>query len=111
MKCDVIDGSVLNGLRQPILFIFVLNKPSGYKVFCHPETKHYRKINQSVLNTTTFYLENDNNEEVDFNQETLTFTLQKINIWFIKLAIKNLNVIVIAWEENIDLVQKTVMVI
>ena len=28
-----------------------------------------------------FYLEDDNNEEVDFNQETLTFTLQMIKIW------------------------------
>ena len=27
-----------------------------------------------------FYLEDDNNEEVDFNQETLTFTLQMIKI-------------------------------
>ena len=44
-KCDVIDGSVVNGLRQPTLFSFVLDKPSGYEVFCEPETIHYRKIN------------------------------------------------------------------
>ena len=31
---------------------------------------------KSVLNTTTFYLEDDNNEEVNFNGEMLTFTLQ-----------------------------------
>ena len=41
---------------------------------------HYKKINKSVLNTITFYLEDDNNEEVNFNQETLTFTLQMIKI-------------------------------
>ena len=29
IKCDVIDGSVVNGIRQPILFSFVLDKP-GY---------------------------------------------------------------------------------
>ena len=29
LKCDVIDGSVVNGLRQPILFNFVLHWPSG----------------------------------------------------------------------------------
>ena len=29
LKCDVIDGSVVNGLRQPILFSFTLDKPSG----------------------------------------------------------------------------------
>ena len=76
MKCDCIDGSILNGLREPVIFSFVLDKPSGYKVFCEPEIFHYKKINKSVLNTVTFYLEDDNNEEVIFNGETLTFTLQ-----------------------------------
>ena len=80
LKCDCIDGSIQDGLRQPILFSFVLDKPSGYKVFCEPETIHYKRINKSVLNTITFYLEDDNNEEVDFNNETLTFTLQMIKI-------------------------------
>ena len=80
LKCDIIDGSVQDGVRQPILFSFVLDKPSGYKVFCQPETIHYKKINKSVLNTITFYLEDDNDEEVNFNGETLTFTLQMIKI-------------------------------
>ena len=80
LKCDIIDGSIQDGLRQPILFSFVLDKPSGYKVFCQPETIHYKKINKSILNTVTFYLEGDNNKEVNFNQETLTFTLQMIKI-------------------------------
>ena len=78
LKCDVIDGSVVNGIRQPILFSFVLDKPSGYKVFCEPETVHYKKKNKSVLNTITFYLEDNNDEEVNCNGETLTFTLQMI---------------------------------
>ena len=82
MKCDVIDGSVVNGIRQPILYSFVLDKPSGYKVFCEPETIHYKKINKSVLNTITFYFEDDNNEEVDFNGETSTFTLQMNKIYY-----------------------------
>ena len=80
LECDAIDGSVVNGVRQPILYSFVLDKPSGYKVFCQPETIHYKKINKSILNTVTFYLEDDNNKEVNFNGETLTFTLQMIKI-------------------------------
>ena len=79
LKCDCIDGSIEDGVRQPILFSFVLDKPSGYKVFCEPETIHYKRINKSVLNTITFYLD-DHNEEVNFNGETLTFTLQMIKI-------------------------------
>ena len=80
LNCDCIDGSVVNGIRHPILFSFVLDKKPGYKVFSESETIHYKKINKSVLNTITFYLEDDNNEEVDFNGETLTFTLQMIKI-------------------------------
>ena len=80
LKCDAIDGSVVNGVRQPILYSFVLDKLPGYKVFCEPETIHYKKINKSVLNTVTFYLEDNDHNEVDFNGETLTFTLQMIKI-------------------------------
>ena len=80
LKYDCIDGRYQDSLRQPILFSFVFDKPSGYKVFCEPETKHYKKINKSVLNTITLYLEEYNNREVDFNGETLTFTLQMIKI-------------------------------
>ena len=76
LNCDIINGSVVNGLRQPILYSFVLDNLPGYKVFCEPETIHYKKINKSVLNTITFYLEDDNHEEVNFNVETLNFTLQ-----------------------------------
>ena len=80
LKCDSIDGFVLYGGIQPILYSFVLDKLPGYKVFCEPEIVHYKKINKSVLNTITFYLEDDKNEEVNFNGETLTFTLQMIKI-------------------------------
>ena len=79
LKCDCIDGSVVNGIREPIIFNFVLDKPSGYKVFCEPKTIHYKK-NKSVLNTITFYPEDDNNEEANFNGETLNFTLKMIKI-------------------------------
>ncbi len=43
LKCDCIDGSIQDGLRQPILFSFVLDEPSGYKVFSEPKTIHFKK--------------------------------------------------------------------
>ena len=64
LKCNVIDGSIIDEVRQPILYSFALDKPSGYKVFCEPETIFYKKINKSVLNTITFYLEDDNNKKL-----------------------------------------------
>ena len=78
LKSDIIQGSVVDGVRQPILYSFVLDEKPGYTVFCEPKTNHFKKVNKSVLNTRIFYLEDDNNKEVDFNQETLTFTLQMI---------------------------------
>ena len=80
MNCDLIHGSIQNGLRQPILYTFVLDKPSGYKVFSEPEAIHYRNMNKSVLNTKTFYIEDDSDDKVNFIGETLTFTLQMIKI-------------------------------
>ena len=80
LKCDVIDGSVLYGVRQPILFNFVLDNKPGFKVFCEPGTIQYKKNKSKYFKTITFYLEDDNNEEIKFNGETLTSTLQRIRI-------------------------------
>ena len=78
LKCDVIDGSFQNGIRQPIPICFVFDKKPGFKVFCKRETIHYKKINKSILNSATFYLEDNDDKEFDFNGETFTFTLQMI---------------------------------
>ena len=43
LKCDVVDGIVVNGLRQQVLYSFILDELSGYKVFCQPETTHFKK--------------------------------------------------------------------
>ena len=43
LKCDFTEGSIVSGLRQPLFFSFVLDKPSGYKVFLMPKTIHYQK--------------------------------------------------------------------
>ena len=76
MKCDVIDGAIVDGLKQQIIYSFILDKPPGYKVICKRETKTIKKLYKSVLNTITLCLQNNKNKEVDFNAETLTFTLQ-----------------------------------
>ena len=43
LKCDCIDGSIQDGIRQPILFSFVLDKKPGLKIFYEPEIIHYKK--------------------------------------------------------------------
>ena len=42
-KCNIVNVSIVNGLRQPIPFSFVLHKPNSYKVFCETETIYYKK--------------------------------------------------------------------
>ena len=106
MNCDVNNGSIINGVQQPILCSFHLDKPPGYKVFCEPETINFKKWLNLVLNTITFFLENDDHEEGNYNGEMLTFTLQLMKIWTIKWAFQNLEVIVIALVVDIDLLQK-----
>ena len=79
-KCIVIDGSVVNGVRQPILYSFIWYKPPGYKKFCQLEILLFKKINNSVSNTITFYLEDADYQKVKFNGDTLTFTLQLLKV-------------------------------
>ena len=33
LKCDCINGSIVNGVREPILFSFALSSPPGRKIF------------------------------------------------------------------------------
>ena len=56
------------------------------------------------------YLEDNKNEEVDFNGETLTFTLQMIKIWTNNWNLKNLKLIVIVLVVNTTVGQKTLPV-
>ena len=43
MKFDVVDGSVLNGLKQQTQQSLISDKPSGYKVFRGPKLKQFKK--------------------------------------------------------------------
>ena len=81
MKCDCVDGSIVNGIRESILFSFSINTAPGYKLFKQPSTVLYKKVNKPTLDRIHFYLEDDDHNSVDFNGETITFTIQLIKIW------------------------------
>ena len=80
LKCDCVDGSIVNGVREQILFSFNLSAPPGYKIMKEPTTVLYKSINKTRLDTIQFFLEDSNHDSVDFNGETLTFTIQIIKI-------------------------------
>ena len=37
LECDCIDGSIIIGIRQPILYSFALSSPPGHKLFKEPK--------------------------------------------------------------------------
>ena len=49
LKCDCIQGSIVNGVREPILYSFALSSPPGHKRIKEPRVKLFKKINKSVL--------------------------------------------------------------
>ena len=80
LKCDCIQGSIVNGIREPILYSFALSSPPGHKIYKEPRVKLFKKVNKSVLSHITFYFEDDDHKPVDFNNETISFTCQLIKI-------------------------------
>ena len=80
LRCDCIQGSILNGIREAILYSFALSSPPGHKINKEPRIKLFRKINKSVLSHITFYFEDDDYKSVDFKNETRSFTCQLIKI-------------------------------
>ena len=80
LKCDCIQKSVVNGVREPILYSFALDKPPFPKIFKEPNIKVFKKDNKSVLSHIRFYLEYDDHRAVDFNNKRISFTCQLIKI-------------------------------
>ena len=80
LKCNVVDGSIVNGVREPILYYFALDQPPGHKIYKEPKVKLFKKINKSVLSHIIFYLEDGDYNPVEFNGETMSFTCQLIKI-------------------------------
>ena len=67
LKCDCINGSIVNGSRERILYSFLLSSHPGHKIYKEPRAKLFKKVNRSVLSHITFYLEDDDHKPTDFN--------------------------------------------
>ena len=80
LKRDCKQGSIVNGIREPILYSFALSSPPGQIIYKEPRVKLFKKVNQSVVSHITFYFEDDDHKPVDFHAETMSFTCQLIEI-------------------------------
>ena len=49
LKCDCVDGSIVNGIREQILFSFNLSSPPGYKIIKEPNIILYKKIKKNKV--------------------------------------------------------------
>ena len=83
-KSDCINGPIVSGIWEPILYKYALDKPPGHKVHKQPRMKLFRKIIKSVL-----YIKGNGQKPVNFNGETLSFSCQLIK----KIKKTNLNMI------------------
>ena len=67
LKCNVVDGSIVNGVREPILYSFALDQPPGHKIYQEPRIKLFKKRIKRVLSHITFFFEDDDDyKPVDF---------------------------------------------
>ena len=83
LKCDYMNGGIVNGVREPLLFSFAFSSPPGHRIYKKPRIKLFKKVNNSILSHTTFYFEDDDHKPVDFNGETISFTCQIFEIYIL----------------------------
>ena len=55
LKCDCIQGSIVNVVREPVLYSFALDQPPGHKIYKQPIIKLFENINNSILSPITFF--------------------------------------------------------
>ena len=79
-KCDCFNGSIVNGIREPILYSFGLTSTQAHIINDESENKLFKKIKKSVLTHITFYFEDDDHKPVDFNNETISYTCRIFKI-------------------------------
>ena len=79
-KCDCINGSIVNGVKEPIVYSSALDKPPGHKIYKEPRIKFFKRMNKSVLSRFTFYFEGGDHKLVDSNGESICFTCQLLKI-------------------------------
>ena len=80
LKCDCIHGSIVNGVREPVLHSSGLSSPQGRKKYNQPRIKLFEKIAKAILSHITFHLEDDDRKPVHFNNETISLTCQLIEL-------------------------------
>ena len=80
LKCDCVDGSFVNGIREQNLFSINLRAPPGYKIIKERNVVLHKKINKTRLDTILFVLEDSNHNPVDFKIYQDLFLLNELHL-------------------------------
>ena len=81
LRCDGVVDSIVISIREQILFSFNSSASLRYKIIKERNIVVYKKVNKTRLDKIQFFLEDSNNNPLDFNNDTLTFTIQSIKIY------------------------------
>ena len=79
LNCYCINGSIVNGRRESI-FSLSFSAPAGFETCKEPTLISVRKVDKERVENITFYLEDDDEEVVDFNGGTFTFTVMLFKV-------------------------------
>ena len=63
------------------MYSFALDKLQGRNLYIQPTVKLFEKLKKSVLSHITFYFKDDDHKPVVFNNETISFTCQLVEIY------------------------------
>ena len=80
LNCNVVDGSIVNGIREQVLYSFALSSPPARKIQNQPRLKLFKRINEAVLSHIRIYFEDDDYKAVDFKGKTISFNCQLMKI-------------------------------
>lgn len=75
VNCDIIEGSYLNGMQEPVLYSFFPDVPPGYKMNEKPNTVIYLPVTIPTINSIHIWLTDQNHKPLNLRGETITIRL------------------------------------
>lgn len=74
VKCDIADGSYLNGKKSHSIHSFYPQAPPGYKIIEVPKNIIYFPVNKRILDFVSITFADQQDKPIDFNGEETTIT-------------------------------------
>ena len=78
IKCVCVDGSIVIGRRESLVYHIGLGSPPSFKIFEERTSILSRKVNNDKIGDIVWFSEVDDKNIVHFNGEILTFTVMLI---------------------------------